>query len=387
MKVVVYALSSFQQQVMTGLWKDITTKIHHKVSENWISTMLRRGSLEVPRLDYEASEDAPLIGLDAAAGDQAYAGCLRPPKCWCRLWMVCGNWRAFHEIQLSPEKPPTATAFILQASWAPTATGAPSPAPSPPSSATAPPPMIMEIQSVLASGMCGAGHAVARWPRTVFMFGAMACLFVSAAAHLLASHSRRFNRLFWQLNYAGYGELFSRYIDDLDFQFRRIEDFKPVALPKSDYGKFYSGDSSIVLQTTSPKGGAYLYNVHFWIGKDSSQDEAGTAAIKTVELDSILGVVQSSIGNSILYLLSSSSSTPKFYNMYFGQSAGGRFTRKRIADKILNKKELEFYKWEGTLSDLLQNVREKHNQVASVSPKAFCCCCSASKDTCQAMDE
>ncbi|KAI5012197.1 hypothetical protein ZWY2020_024331 [Hordeum vulgare] len=96
--------------------------------------------------------------------------------------------------------------------------------------------------------MCGAGHAVARWPCTVFMFGAMTCLFVSAAVHLLASHSCRFNRLFWQLNYVGYGELFSRYIDDPDFQFRRIEDFKPVALPKSDYGKFYSGDSSIVLQ-------------------------------------------------------------------------------------------------------------------------------------------
>ncbi|OEL31017.1 Villin-2, partial [Dichanthelium oligosanthes] len=69
----------------------------------------------------------------------------------------------------------------------------------------------------------------------------------------------------------------------------RIEDFKPVALPKSDYGKFYCGDSYIVLQTTCPKGGAYLYDLHFWIGKDSSQDEAGTAAIKTVELDAILG--------------------------------------------------------------------------------------------------
>ncbi|VAH85359.1 unnamed protein product [Triticum turgidum subsp. durum] len=39
----------------------------------------------------------------------------------------------------------------------------------------------------------------------------------------------------------------------------RIEDFKPVALPKSDYGKFYSGDSYIVLQTTSPKGRAVQY--------------------------------------------------------------------------------------------------------------------------------
>lgn len=28
----------------------------------------------------------------------------------------------------------------------------------------------------------------------------------------------------------------------------RIEDFQPVALPKSEYGKFYMGDSYIVLQ-------------------------------------------------------------------------------------------------------------------------------------------
>ncbi|XP_031123965.1 villin-3 [Ipomoea triloba] len=69
----------------------------------------------------------------------------------------------------------------------------------------------------------------------------------------------------------------------------RIENFQPVPLPKSDYGKFYSGDSYIVLQITAGKGGAYLYDIHFWIGKDTSQDEAGTAAIKTVELDAILG--------------------------------------------------------------------------------------------------
>lgn len=69
----------------------------------------------------------------------------------------------------------------------------------------------------------------------------------------------------------------------------RIENFQPVAVPKSEYGKFYMGDCYIVLQTSPGKGGAYLFDIHFWIGKDTSQDEAGTAAIKTVELDAVLG--------------------------------------------------------------------------------------------------
>ncbi|XP_052200473.1 heme oxygenase 1, chloroplastic [Diospyros lotus] len=53
-----------------------------------------------------------------------------------------------------------------------------------------------------------------------------------------------------------------------------------------------------------------------------------------------------------------------FYNIYFAHSAGGRMIGKKVAEKILNKKELEFYKWNGDLSQLLQNVREKLNRVA-----------------------
>ncbi|KAI5427888.1 hypothetical protein KIW84_033063 [Lathyrus oleraceus] len=60
-------------------------------------------------------------------------------------------------------------------------------------------------------------------------------------------------------------------------------------MPKSEYGKFYMEDSYIVLQTSQGKGGAYFYDLHFWIGKDTSQDEAGTTAIKAVELDIALG--------------------------------------------------------------------------------------------------
>lgn len=39
----------------------------------------------------------------------------------------------------------------------------------------------------------------------------------------------------------------------------------------------------------------------------------------------------------------------------------------QVAEKILNKKQLEFYKWDGDLSQLLQNVREKLNKVSEVT--------------------
>lgn len=47
------------------------------------------------------------------------------------------------------------------------------------------------------------GNGVPRWPRMVFLVGAMSCLATSAVAHLLACHSRRASVVFWQLDYAG----------------------------------------------------------------------------------------------------------------------------------------------------------------------------------------
>eukprot|EP00128_Syssomonas_multiformis_P010037 Colp12_sorted_trinity150504_noHs@21067 len=73
-------------------------------------------------------------------------------------------------------------------------------------------------------------------------------------------------------------------------QIWRIENFKVVAWPKDQYGKFYSGDSYIVLHTykKDPESEKLSFDVHFWIGEQSSQDEYGTAAYKTVELDDYL---------------------------------------------------------------------------------------------------
>ncbi|GJS59959.1 villin-4 isoform X2 [Tanacetum coccineum] len=41
--------------------------------------------------------------------------------------------------------------------------------------------------------------------------------------------------------------------------------------------------------TIALKSGALRHDIHYWLGKDTSQDEAGTAALKTVELDAALG--------------------------------------------------------------------------------------------------
>jgi len=76
----------------------------------------------------------------------------------------------------------------------------------------------------------------------------------------------------------------------LGMQIWRIEKFHVVSWPKEQYGEFYDGDSYICLNTYKKPGlEAYLFDVHFWLGTYTSQDEAGTAAYKTVELDDKLG--------------------------------------------------------------------------------------------------
>jgi gelsolin len=73
-------------------------------------------------------------------------------------------------------------------------------------------------------------------------------------------------------------------------QIWRIVKFKVTTWPAEDYGKFFGGDSYIILRTykPDPRAEALAYDLHFWIGSTSTQDEYGTAAYKTVELDTYL---------------------------------------------------------------------------------------------------
>ena len=74
-----------------------------------------------------------------------------------------------------------------------------------------------------------------------------------------------------------------------------------VVVPVEAYGKFYSGDSYIVFSSapygepggvTTKNGlfnGRVEQHLHFWLGEDTSTDEAAVSAYKTVELDEHLG--------------------------------------------------------------------------------------------------
>ncbi|KAF5742910.1 Villin 4 isoform 2 [Tripterygium wilfordii] len=90
----------------------------------------------------------------------------------------------------------------------------------------------------------------------------------------------------------------------------RIENFRPVSVPKSSHGKFFTGDSYVILKTTALKTGALRHDIHYWLGKDTSQDEAGTAAVKTVELDAALG------GRAVQYREVQGHETEKFLSYF-----------------------------------------------------------------------
>ncbi|XP_059823538.1 villin-1 [Hypanus sabinus] len=73
-------------------------------------------------------------------------------------------------------------------------------------------------------------------------------------------------------------------------QIWRIEKMVMVPVPQRSYGNFYDGDCYILFATHKRRG-SFNYDIHFWVGENSSQDEQGASAIYTVQMDDYLGGV------------------------------------------------------------------------------------------------
>lgn len=64
-----------------------------------------------------------------------------------------------------------------------------------------------------------------------------------------------------------------------------------------------------------------------------------------------------------MYLRGLQQNTPKllchYYNYYFAHTAGGRMIGKKMADLLLDGHKLDFYKWEGNLKKIKDDVKLK----------------------------
>lgn len=68
----------------------------------------------------------------------------------------------------------------------------------------------------------------------------------------------------------------------------RVEKMELVQVPEKSFGNFFEGDCYVLL-FTQKLNSSLSYNIHFWIGSESTQDEQGAAAVYTMQLDDFLG--------------------------------------------------------------------------------------------------
>ncbi|NXH39113.1 VILI protein, partial [Dicaeum eximium] len=68
------------------------------------------------------------------------------------------------------------------------------------------------------------------------------------------------------------------------------QNMEMVPVPTKSYGSFFEGDCYVLLSTRK-SGSSFSYDIHYWLGKESSQDEQGAAAIYTTQMDDHLGSV------------------------------------------------------------------------------------------------
>lgn len=73
-------------------------------------------------------------------------------------------------------------------------------------------------------------------------------------------------------------------------QIWRIENMEMVPVPEKTFGNFFDGDCYVLLMTHKVSNN-FSYDIHFWVGNNSSVDEQGAAAIYTIQIDDHLGGV------------------------------------------------------------------------------------------------
>ncbi|KAG2430525.1 hypothetical protein HXX76_010048 [Chlamydomonas incerta] len=87
----------------------------------------------------------------------------------------------------------------------------------------------------------------------------------------------------------------------------RVKDFNLVE--DKDAGSFYSGDCYLILDTFKTESGL-RHHVHFWLGKDTTPDEAGSVAIFAAQLDDSLG------GGPVQFRQVQGSESPEFLRLF-----------------------------------------------------------------------
>uniref|UniRef100_A0A665VF93 HP domain-containing protein n=1 Tax=Echeneis naucrates TaxID=173247 RepID=A0A665VF93_ECHNA len=85
-----------------------------------------------------------------------------------------------------------------------------------------------------------------------------------------------------------------------------FQNMQMVPVPPQGFGNFFEGDCYIVLY----KGSGQSTDIHYWIGKASSQDEQGAAAIYVTQLDEYLG------GSPVQHREVQGSESPRFRSYF-----------------------------------------------------------------------
>ncbi|XP_043961338.1 villin-1 [Gambusia affinis] len=89
-----------------------------------------------------------------------------------------------------------------------------------------------------------------------------------------------------------------------------INKMRMAPVPTKAFGNFFEGDCYIILNIIKNKGVGESIDIHYWIGKSSSQDEQGSAALYVTQLDEYLG------GSPVQYREVQGSESPKFRSYF-----------------------------------------------------------------------